>query len=113
MSLLEAPAVKLIGTFIPPIPANDLEQARWRVHYDPRLPHSGVLASAPRISTTFGFAAGTVLHVADLRTALRLSGVNDESVPSQWDGAQLALHTGAEVIAEWPEIVFAQSRRSR
>ena len=48
-----SPQVKLIGILIPPIPAADVDEARFRVHYDPRLPRPGVLSSAPRLYTTF------------------------------------------------------------
>ena len=85
------------------------DEARWRVHYDPRLPRPGVLSGSPRLSTTFSLSAGTVVKAADLELALRKAGVTDQSVPPQWDGAQLALHTSAIVIAEWPDIVLAQS----
>jgi hypothetical protein len=106
---IPAPEVKILGKMIPPIPANDVDQARWRVHYEPRMPHTGVLSATPRLSTTFSLAAGTVVKVAVLQLALRQAGVGDQTVPPQWDGAQLALHTSAIVIAEWPDIVFAQS----
>jgi hypothetical protein len=105
---IPAPEVKLLGAMIPPIPANDIEQARWRVHYEPRMP-IGALSGTPRLSTTFSLAGGTTVKVADLQRALQAAGVTDQTVPQQWDGAQLALHTSAVVIAEWPDIVFAQS----
>jgi|GEM_PF-1415607 len=104
-----SPKINVIGTPIPPIPARDLEEARWRVHYDPRLPRPGVLATSPRISTTFRVSAGTVVKTADLELALRAAGVTDLTVPPQWEGAQLALHTSAIVIAEWPDAVLVQS----
>src|SRR5690348_11554030 len=104
-----SPQVKLIGILIPPLPARDLDEARSRVQYDPRLPHPGVLSGIPRLSTTFSLSAGTVVKAADLELALRKAGVTDQTVPPQWDGAQLSLHTSAIAIAEWPGIVFAQS----
>src|SRR5271170_187203 len=48
-----SPQVGIIGTPIPPIPARSLDDARWRVHYDPRLPHAGVLSGNPELYTTF------------------------------------------------------------
>ena len=104
-----SPQVNLIGNVIPPLPARDTADARWRVNYDPRLPRPGVLSSSPRLSTTFSLSAGTVIKVADLQLALAKAGVTGETVPSQWDGAQLALHTSGIVIAEWPDAVLAQS----
>ncbi|HEV3198045.1 MAG TPA: hypothetical protein VGZ73_09060 [Bryobacteraceae bacterium] len=103
-----SPAVKVIGLPIPPVPARDVSEAGSRVHYVPRLPYQ-VLSGTPRLSTTFSLSAGTVVKVADLELALRKAGVTDQAVPPQWDGAQLALHTSAIVIAEWPDIIFAQS----
>jgi hypothetical protein len=104
-----SPWIKLMGRPIPPIPARDLEDARWRVHYDPRLPHPGVLTDSPKLSTTFGVSAETAISVADLEEALRASGVTDLVVPAQWDGARLTLHTSGVVIAEWPDAVLVQS----
>ena len=104
-----SPQVNLIGIPIPPLPARDVDEARWRVHYDPRLPGPWVLSGSPRLSTTFSLSAGTVVHVADLELALRTAGIAGQSVPPQWDGAQVALHTSAIVLAEWPDIVLAQS----
>jgi hypothetical protein len=106
---IPAPEAKLIGTMVPPIPANDVDQARWRVHYDPRLPHAGVLSGNPRLSTTFGLSAGTVIKTAVLQNALQAVGITNVTIPPQWDNAQLTLHTSAVVIAEWPDIIFAQS----
>ena len=104
-----SPKIGLIGIPIPPLPARDLEEARWRVKYNPRLPRPGVLSGTPRLSTMFGLSAGTVVKAADLQLALRKAGVMDQTVPPQWDGAQLALHTSGIVIAEWPDITMAQS----
>ena len=104
-----APEAKLLGTMVPPIPASDVDQARWRVHYDPRLPHAGVLSGSPRLSTTFSLSAGTVVKTAVLQNALQAVGIRDVIVPEQWDNAQLAIHTSAVVVAEWPDIIFAQS----
>ncbi|MCU1276114.1 MAG: hypothetical protein JWO48_3545 [Bryobacterales bacterium] len=104
-----SPRVNLIGTPIPPLPARDVDEARRRVHYDPRLPHPGVLSGTPRLSTTFRLSAGTVVKAADLERALRKAGVAYQTVPPKWEGAQLALHTSAIVIAEWPDFVLAQS----
>jgi len=106
---IPAPEVKLLGAMVPPIPANDVDQVRFRVHYDPRLPRPGVLSATPRLSTTFSLSGGTTIRVADLQLALQKAGVTGETIPSQWDGAQIAIHTSAVVIAEWPDIVFAQS----
>jgi hypothetical protein len=50
-----------------------------------------------------------VVKTADLQLALQKAGVTDQRVPAQWDGAQLALHTSAGVIAEWPDVMLAQS----
>jgi hypothetical protein len=104
-----SPDVKLIGTPIPPIPARDTTDVTWRVHFAPRLPRPGVLSDAPRFSTTLGLSAGTVVNATDLELALRKAGVTDQVVPSAWNGAHLALHTSAIVIAEWPDVVLAQS----
>lgn len=104
-----SPKVNLIGVPIPPIPARNVAEAGARVHYEPRLPISGVLNGSPRLSTTFSLSAGTVVKVADLELALRKAGVADQSVPAQWEGARLTLHTSGIVIAEWPEMVLVQS----
>ncbi|HXB72452.1 MAG TPA: hypothetical protein VNY05_29715 [Candidatus Acidoferrales bacterium] len=104
-----SPKINLIGIPIPPLPARDVGEARWRVKYDPRLPRSGVLSGVPRLSTTFGLSAGMVVKAADLQLALRQAGVMDQTVPPQWDGAQLALHSSGIVIAEWPDIAMVQS----
>jgi hypothetical protein len=104
-----SPAVKLMGAPVPPLPARDAADAAWRVHYGPRLPRPGVLSGSPQLLTTFALAAGTVVHVADLRLALAKAGVAGLTVPDQWDGAQLALHTSGIVIAQWPDVVLVQS----
>jgi hypothetical protein len=104
-----SPQVGIIGTPVPPIPARDVDEARWRVHYDPRLPRAGVLSGTPQLYTTFGMSAGTVVKAADLELALRKAGVTDQTVPHEWDGARLALHTSAVVIAQWPDVALAES----
>jgi hypothetical protein len=104
-----SPQVGIIGTPIPPIPARDLGEVRSRVQYDPRLPHAGTLSGDPKLYTTFGISAGTVVKAKDLEMALQRAGVTDQTVPSEWDGARLALHTSAVVIAQWPDVALAQS----
>lgn len=104
-----SPQINLVGTPLPPIPARDVEEAARRVRYEPRLPRPGVLSGSPKLYTTFSLSEGTVVRVADLELALRKAGVTDQTVPPQWDGAHLALHTSAVVIAQWPDIVLAQS----
>jgi hypothetical protein len=104
-----SPPVQALGVPIPPIPARDADEARWRVKYEPRLPHAGVLSGAPKLSTTFSVGAGTVIHTADLDLALRKTGVANQTVPATWDGARIALHSSALVIAEWPDVVLVQS----
>jgi hypothetical protein len=106
---IPAPEAKLMGALVPPIPANDVEQARWRVHYEPRMPHAGVLSGNPRLSTTFGLSAGTMVKVEVLQNALKAVGITNLTIPAQWDGAEIALHTSPVVVAEWPDIIFAQS----
>jgi hypothetical protein len=68
-----------------------------------------VLSAVPRLSTTFSLSGGTVIRVADLQLAMEKTGVTGLTVPPQWEGAQLSIHTSAVVIAEWPDLVFAQS----
>src|SRR4029077_20390212 len=94
---------------IPPIPARDVDEARWRVHYDPRLPRPGILSSSPRFATMFGLSAGAVIRTADLELALHQAGITNQAVPPGWDGAQIAIHTSAIVNAEWPDIILGQS----
>lgn len=103
-----SPQVNLIGAPIP-FPARDIDEAQRRVGYQPRLPSPSVLAGDPQIYTTFSVSAGTVVKAADLRLALQKAGVTDQTVPPEWDGAQLALHTSQVVIAQWPQVVLAQS----
>ncbi len=104
-----SPKINLIGLPIPPIPARDVGDAAARVHYEPRLPRSGILSGSPRLLTTFPFSAGTVIKTADLALALQKAGISDQTVPPQWEGAQLALHTSGIVLAQWPDAVLAQS----
>jgi hypothetical protein len=103
-----SPAIRTLGVPIP-LPARDAGEAAWRVKYQPRLPHAGVLASQPKLYTTFSAGAGTVIHTADLELALNKVGIADQTVPASWDGAQIALHTSALVLAQWPDVVLVQS----
>jgi len=106
---IAAPEIKMLGSMIPPIPASDVDQVRRRVNYEPRLPHPGVLSDSPRLSTTFSLAGGTIVKTAVLETALQKAGITGVTVPPEWDNAQLALHTSGVVVAEWPDIMLAQS----
>jgi hypothetical protein len=104
-----SPEVKAFAIRIPPLPARNADEASSRVRFESRLPHAGVLSGQPRLYTTFSVGAGTVVHTADLDQALRKVGVTDQAVPASWDGAQLALHSSALVIAQWPDLVLVQS----
>jgi hypothetical protein len=48
------------------------------------------------------------VHAADFQLAIQKTGIS-ATVPQQWDGAQIALHTSHVVVAEWPEVVIVQS----
>lgn len=104
-----SPQIKLRGLPIPPLAVSNLDEARWRVGYAPRLPNPGVLTGSPQLFTTGAWSLDTVVKNADLELALEKAGVRDLSVPAQWDGAKLALHTSPIVIAEWPGVILAQS----
>jgi hypothetical protein len=101
--------VNLLSPPFPPIPARDSADVRSRLHFEPRLPAPLVLGSPPRLSTTFSVAAGTTVKTADLELALQKSGVTGMTVPPEWDGAQLALHTSGVAIAEWKDLALVQS----
>jgi hypothetical protein len=104
-----SPQLVPIGRVLPPLPVRDLDEARWHLHYEPRLPHPGILSGSPGFLISPSLAVGTVIRTADLELALQKAGVTDQSVPTQWDGAQLTLHTGPIVIAQWKDAVLAQS----
>ncbi|MDP8982931.1 MAG: hypothetical protein M3O35_20330 [Acidobacteriota bacterium] len=104
-----APHINLVGIPIPPQRVRNLEEARWRAGFDPRLPAPGVLSSSPELSVVFPMSMVTVVKNADLRQALERAGAGDQSLPAAWDGATLALHSSRIVIAEWPDILLAQS----
>ena len=104
-----APHINLVGIPIPPQQVTSLEEARWRAGFDPRLPTPGVLSGSPRLSVMGPMSLATVVKNDDLKLALEKSGVTDQPVPAAWDGARLALHSSPVVIAEWPDILLAQS----
>jgi len=104
-----SPQLNPIGRVLPPLPVRDLDEARRRVHYEPRMPHPGILSGSPGFLISPSLAVGTVIHTGDLELALRKAGVMDQAVPAQWDGAQLTLQTGPIVIAQWKDAVLAQS----
>ena len=103
------PEIEPIGIPLPPQRVSDVDEARQRVRYEPRLPHSGVLSGSAHLTTTLPVAAGMMIRTADLARALKTVGVIDQTVPPQWDGARLTLFTGSLVIAEWPDVVLVQS----
>ena len=51
---------------------------------------------------------GTVVKTADLELALQRAGVSDAVVREEWDGAQLAVHIGSTVMAEWNGVTLMQ-----
>jgi hypothetical protein len=104
-----SPQIKLAGIPIPPQPVNSLDEAQRRTGFVPRLPIPGVLSSSPQLAVMGGLSVATVVRVADLKLALEKAGVPDQPVPTQWDGAKLALHSSPIVIAEWPGFLLAQS----
>jgi len=106
---VRSPKVGPLNDPLPPIPARNVDDARWRVHYDPRLPRPGILSGSPHLATMFSLSAGTVVHVTDLQLALTKAGIVDQIVPQGWEGAQVALHTSAIVVAQWPDVILAQS----
>ena len=104
-----SPQINLVGIPIPPQRVNSVEEARWRAGFDPRLPTPGVLSRSPQLSVMLPMSMTTIVKNADLKVALERAGVADQPVPDEWDGARLALHSSPIVIAEWPDVVLAQS----
>jgi len=104
-----SPQINLAGIPIPPQRVNSIEEARWRAGFDPRLPTPGVLSGSPQLSVMLPMSMATVVKNADLKLALEKAGVRDQPVPERWDGSRLALHSSRIVIAEWPDLLLAQS----
>jgi len=104
-----SPQINLVAIPIPPQRVNSIEEARWRAGFDPRLPNPGLLSSSPQLSVMLPMSMATVVKNADLKVALEKAGVADQPVPDAWDGARLALHSSPIVIAEWPDVLLAQS----
>lgn len=76
----------------------------------PRLPTSPMLPGTPKLTVMGPFSFGSTVNAADLRAALAAAGIGDLTVPQEWDGAKLVAHIGHQVIVEYPEITFTQSR---
>jgi hypothetical protein len=93
-----------------PRPARDVEEARLRVGYPPRLPGRNVLPGTPKISTVDTMVFGTSLKRADFERALARAGATDQPVDPAWDNAFLGVEIGPSVIAEWPDITLSQTK---
>jgi hypothetical protein len=104
-----SPQIQVTGLESPPVAARDMNQVSARVGYTPRMPRAGVLEGMPQLYTKSSVSAGFTIRAADLRLALSKAGASGLTVPAQWDGARLAVHTGDVAIAEWPEVALAQS----
>jgi hypothetical protein len=86
-----------------PALAHNIEEAAHNAGFTPRLPGPGALSETVQLSTLGPMSFGTTLRTADLELALHKAGVQDLSVPKQWDGAQIILQVGSTVTAAWPQ----------
>ncbi len=87
----------------PPRAVRDLQEAASLAGFTPRLPRANVLSGAPELSVLGPMSLGTDIRTADLELSLERAGVQDETVPKEWDGARFALQIGSTVTAAWPE----------
>ncbi|HEU4389716.1 MAG TPA: hypothetical protein VFV34_18065 [Blastocatellia bacterium] len=81
----------------------DLQEAAQRAGFWPRLPVDGVLPGQPDFMTLDPAVWTATLKSADLESSLREAGVVDQPIPEGWDGAQLGIHVGSSIFANWPE----------
>jgi hypothetical protein len=108
--LMKSLHTRPLGKPEPPYPVADLSEAAWRAGFTPRLPNSGVLSGSPQLSVHGPMSFATVISAAELTSALRKVGAQDQSVPGEWDGAQLTLQLGALVTARWSNVSEEGSR---
>jgi hypothetical protein len=83
-------------------------EAASLAQFTPRLPDSSVLAARPTFSVLGPLSFVSTVKAADLQAAVDREGVSDRSVPREWDGATIALHTSALVTAEYPDLQVVQ-----
>lgn len=75
--------------------------AAWRAGFIPHMPYGGVTAIMADFSTMPATSFSATLHVTDMERTLRDAGVTDQSIPKEWDGAQIAVNVGPVIVASW------------
>ena len=98
LKLLDAQALAQLGA---PQVVSSVEDAARLGGFIPQLAHSDVLLNPPRLSVVDPMISRTRVSIADLKRVLMQADVSDQSVPLSWDGAQIILHIGTTVTAEW------------
>lgn len=76
-------------------------QAAWRAGFIPHMPYGGVTAITANFMTMPATSFRATLNVTDMERTLRDAGVTDQSIPKEWDGAQIAINIGPVIVASW------------
>ena len=72
-----------------PRQARNLDEAEQLAGYQPFVPAAGVPSGEPSYTVLGATDFTQVIHVAALRAALKKAGVDNVTVPQEWEGAQL------------------------
>ena len=76
--------------------------------FAPRLPEPRTIADRPTFAVLGPMSFVATVKAADLQAALDREGITDRSIPPEWDGVKLAVHTSAIVTADYPDLQLVQ-----
>jgi hypothetical protein len=81
--------------------ARDVEDAERLAGFRPFVPVSESLTGGPSLAVMDRMEISQIVHVDQLRAALRRFRAGDMIVPSEWEGAQLSYRVGPMVTLEY------------
>jgi hypothetical protein len=80
---------------------SSVEEVAAHTGFSPRVPRAGVVSGVPRLAVMGPVSFSTTVQRSHIELALRHAGINDQTIPAQWDGAHLAIHFSPVAISEW------------
>jgi hypothetical protein len=81
----------------------DVNAAERLAGFRPYLPSPGGLGATPGISVSGPIDIDQTIHVRDIESALDKVGASDVQIPFAWEGAQLHIHIGPVIAANYPD----------
>jgi hypothetical protein len=82
---------------------NSAQEVAAQTGFSPQAPGAGVVSGVPRLAVMGPVSFSTTVQRSHIELALHSAGINDQTIPAEWDGANVAVHFSPVAISQWQD----------